>query len=247
MKEFLGVRITLPVAAYIMAHLCVACAVPLEPEDGHDSCPPCLGLEHLRESLKDSACMNCSLRPWALRVARLAERENRATANDPSALMRLPPNQPGRSGRHRHDGAAAIGAPPKKKARGGLAAKVDRLAAVMEQMRSLLLALQPGTGQGLAGLQPGPPSPQFDDALSLAASANHFNEVMTEGDASHILDEASCLSAQGSLQGAADTSMAAVLRMALARLQLDAAQTESAQASATLPRTHSPSLLQRRT
>ncbi|CAL8339408.1 unnamed protein product [Boreogadus saida] len=55
---------------------------------------------------------------------------------------------------------------------------------------------------------------------------------MTEGDASHTLDEASCSSAQGSLQGAADTSMAAVLRTALAHLQLDAAQTESAQASA---------------
>ncbi|CAL8329504.1 unnamed protein product [Gadus morhua 'NCC'] len=102
----------------------------------------------------------------------------------------------------------------------------------MEQIRSLLLALQPGTGQGLAGQQPGPPPSQFDDALSLAASANLFNEVMTEGDAFHTLDEASCSSAQGSLQGAADTSMAAVLRTALARLQLDAAQTESAQASA---------------
>ncbi|CAL8254546.1 unnamed protein product [Boreogadus saida] len=210
-----------------MAHLCVACAAPLEPEDGHDSCPPCLGLEHLRESLTDSACMNCSLLPWVLRVARLAELENRAAANDPSALMSLPPKQPGRSGRH--DGAAAMGAPPKKKARGGLAARVDGLASDMEQIRSLLLALQPGTGQGL---QPGPPSSQFDDALSLAASANLFNEVMTEGNASHTLDESSCSSEQGSLQGAADTSMAAVLRTALARLQLDAAQTESAQASA---------------
>ena len=176
--------------------------------------------------------MNCSLLPWVLRVARLAELENRAAASDPSALMSLPPNQPGRSGRRRHDGAAAMGAPPKKKARGGLAARVDGLASDMEQIRSLLLALQPGTGQGLARLQPGPPSSQFDDALSLAASANLFNEAMTEGDASHTLDEASCSSAQGSLQGAADTSMAAVLRTALARLQLDAAQTESAQASA---------------
>ncbi|CAL8240246.1 unnamed protein product [Gadus morhua 'NCC'] len=116
-----------------------------------------------------------------------------------------------------------MGAPPKKKARGGLASKVEGLAADMEQMRSLLLALQPGTGQGLAGLLPGPPPSQFDDALSLADSANLFNEVMTEGDASHILDEASCSSAKSSLQGAADTSMAALLRMALAHLQLDAA------------------------
>ncbi|CAL8347638.1 unnamed protein product [Gadus morhua 'NCC'] len=149
--------------------------------------------------------------------------------------MSLPPSQPGRSGRQRHDGA-----PPKKKTRGGLAARVDGLASDMEQIRSLLLALQPGTGQGLGRLQPGPPSSQFDDALSLAASANLFNEAMTEGDASHTLDEASCSSAQGSLQGAADTSMAAVLRTALACLQLDAAQTESAQASAFFRRNPAP-------
>ncbi|CAL8240070.1 unnamed protein product [Gadus morhua 'NCC'] len=58
---------------------------------------------------------------------------------------------------------------------------------------------------------------------------------MTEGNASHTLDEASCSSAQGSLQGAADTSMAAVLRTALARLQLDAAQTDRASGSGSPP------------
>ncbi|CAL8255682.1 unnamed protein product [Boreogadus saida] len=63
---------------------------------------------------------------------------------------------------------------------------------------------------------------------------------MTEGDASHTLDEASCSSAQGSLQGATDTSMAAVLWTALAHLQLDAAQTESAQASALFRRNPVP-------
>ncbi|CAL8236507.1 unnamed protein product, partial [Boreogadus saida] len=40
--------------------------------------------------------------------------------------------------------------------------------------------------------------------------------------------------------GSADTSMAAVMRMALARLQLDAAQTESAQASAFVRRNPAP-------
>ncbi|CAL8363362.1 unnamed protein product [Boreogadus saida] len=52
---------------------------------------------------------------------------------------------------------------------------------------------------------------------------------MIEGDPSHILDEASCSSAQSSLQGATDTSGGgghAELRMALARLQLDTPQTE---------------------
>ena len=68
--------------------------------------------------------------------------------------------------------------PPKKKARGRLSPKVDRLVSDMEPMKLLLLALQPGTGRGLAGLQPDPPledTPLLDDALSLADSANFFN------------------------------------------------------------------------
>ncbi|KAK0134683.1 hypothetical protein N1851_029697 [Merluccius polli] len=211
-----------------MAHLCAACAAPLEPEDGHDNCPPCLGLEHLREGLTDGACMNCRPLPWALRLDRLAEVEQRAITGDPSLLTGLPQNLPGRS-RPRHGGAAAKGAPPRKKARGELSSKVDQLAADMEHMKSLLLALQPGTGRGQAGLQPDPPledGPPLDDALSLAASASFFNEASTEDDASHTLGEASCSSAQGSLQGAADTSMAGIMRGALARLGLDAPQTD---------------------
>ena len=133
-----------------MAHLLVTCTAPLEPEDGHDSCPPCLGLEHLREGLTPSACMNCSPLPWALRLARLAGVEQRAIADDPSVLTGLPQHLPGRS-RLQHGGAAAKGAPPRKKARDGLSSKVDQLASDMEQMKSLLLALQPGTGRELAG------------------------------------------------------------------------------------------------
>ncbi|KAK0139592.1 hypothetical protein N1851_023527 [Merluccius polli] len=172
--------------------------------------------------------MNCRPLPWALRLDRLAEMEQRAIAGDPSLLTGLPQNLPGRS-RPRHGGAAANGAPPRKKARGELSSKVDQLAADMEHMKSLLLALQPGTGRGQAGLQPDPPledGPPLDDALSLAASASFFNEASTEDDASHTLGEASCSSAQGSLQGAADTSMAGIMRGALARLGLDAPQTD---------------------
>ena len=67
---------------------------------------------------------------------------------------------------------------PKKKARDRLSSKVDRLVSDMEPMKLLLLALQPGTGRGLAGLQRDPPledTPLLDDALSLADSANFFN------------------------------------------------------------------------
>ena len=227
-----------------MTHLCVACAAPLEPEDGHDNCPPCLGLEHLREGLTDGACMNCRPLPWALRRERLAGVE-RVIPDDPSILTEPPQGRlPGRS-RLRHGGAAAKGAPPRKKARGGLSSKVDQLASDMEQMKSLLLALQPGTGRGLAELQPDPPLDlpldlPVDDALSLTASANFFNEVSLEDDASHTLGEASCSSAQSSLQGAADTSMAGVMRIALARLGLDAPQTDPGRASAFFRRNPAP-------
>ncbi|CAL8370071.1 unnamed protein product [Gadus morhua 'NCC'] len=117
--------------------------------------------------------------------------------------------------------------------RDGLSSKVDQLASDMEQMKSLLLALQPGTGRGLAGLQPDPPLedvPLLDDALSLTASANFFNKDSFEDDASHMLGEAS--SAQSSLQGAEDNSMAGLMRVALACLGLDALQTDRGQASA---------------
>ena len=51
---------------------------------------------------------------------------------------------------------------------------MDRLAADMEQMKLLLLALQPGAGVGATSLLPGPPlvaAPLLEDAMSLAASA----------------------------------------------------------------------------
>ena len=118
---------------------------------------------------------------------------------------------------------------------------MDQLASDMEQMKSLLLALQPGTGRGLAGLQPDPPLedvPLLDDALSLTASANFFNKDSFEDDASHMLGEAS--SAQSSLQGAEDNSMAGLMRVALACLGLDALQTDRGQASAFFRRKPGP-------
>ena len=49
----------------------------LQAEDGHDQCPACLGVEHLREAVSGNPCMNCSFMPHALRLARLAEVEGR--------------------------------------------------------------------------------------------------------------------------------------------------------------------------
>ncbi|CAL8254943.1 unnamed protein product [Boreogadus saida] len=35
----------------LSAHSCVACMASLQVEDGHDQCPACLGVEHLREAV----------------------------------------------------------------------------------------------------------------------------------------------------------------------------------------------------
>ena len=78
----------------------------------------------------------------------------------------------------------------------------------------------------------------MDDALSPAASANFFNEDSFEDDASHTLGEASL--AQSSLQGAEDTSMAGITRVTLARLGLDAPQTDPGQGSAFFRRNLAP-------
>jgi hypothetical protein len=61
----------------LSAHSCVACMASLQAEDGHDQCPACLGVEHLREAVSDNPRMNCSFMPHALRLARLAEVEGR--------------------------------------------------------------------------------------------------------------------------------------------------------------------------
>ncbi|KAK5935151.1 hypothetical protein CgunFtcFv8_020537 [Champsocephalus gunnari] len=54
---------------------CNTCMASLQPEDGHDLCPSCLGLEHLREGLSEDPCMNCTIMPRAVRAARLAKVE----------------------------------------------------------------------------------------------------------------------------------------------------------------------------
>ncbi|XP_010787194.1 extracellular calcium-sensing receptor-like [Notothenia coriiceps] len=74
-----------------------------------------------------------------------------------------------------------------------------------------------------ASVPPAPPSvaaPLYEDALSLAASANLSNEEVED---EVPLEEASLSSAQGSLQGVKDDSMAAIIRTASLILASDEA------------------------
>ena len=128
-----------------------------------------------------------------------------------------------------------MGAPPRKRAKGELASKVDRLSSDMVRIQELLLTLQPGAGGGVADVQPDPSledGPNMDDALSLVASANLFNERVTEDGTSITVGETSYSSARSSGHSTECTPMGAVICTALARLGLDAPQADLAQPSA---------------
>ncbi|XP_074505795.1 uncharacterized protein LOC141775954 [Sebastes fasciatus] len=167
---------------------------PLLATDGHEECPTCLGVVHLREGLSDSQCMNCSFMPRELKIARLAELEEQLECQLPLSGV------PSRSGRRR---APPEGAPPTKKARkvDCLATKVDTLTSEFAEIKALLLNLQPGR---VNATQPTPPG-WDEDALSTRASCSQFCEDRPgQGElvaSSHASDTCSQQSGSGSRAG----------------------------------------------
>ncbi|CAL8292261.1 unnamed protein product [Arctogadus glacialis] len=157
----------------------------LQIEDGHDLCPSCLGLGHLKEGLSDDPCMNCSFMPRAVRVARLAEVEQRLGLVSSPEL--LPPAQrpnPAQDGRSKRRAAVTAGPTSRKKVReSGLASKVGQLTVELEGMKCLFLAFQAGTGAGEPGALAPPAATleQEEGVLSLAASAAEFAEYEPDG------------------------------------------------------------------
>ncbi|XP_037627453.1 uncharacterized protein LOC119489291 [Sebastes umbrosus] len=210
---------------------------PLLATDGHDECPTCLGVVHLREGLSDSQCMNCSFMPRELKIARLAELEEQLEFQLP--LSGVPSNA--RSGRRR---APPKGAPPTKKARkvDCLATKVDTLTSEFAEIKALLLNLQPGRVNATQNDSPQAMTPTplrwDEDALSTRASCSQFCEDRPgQGElvaSSHASDTCSQQSGSGSRANSesAPATVKPVVRMALARLGLDEAPTAGTSSSA---------------
>lgn len=141
---------------------------------------------------------------------------------------------PAQTTRSKRWATEAAGAPSKKQAKSvKLSSKVDLLTAELAQMKSLLLALHSSAGTEDAGTPTPPMAESFseEDAVSMAASATLFNEYNVE-EPSHASGLGSRSSAHISSDGMGDSSMGAIIRMALARLQLDIWQPESAPANA---------------
>lgn len=202
-------------------HCCASCAASLQADDGHDLCPACLGLDHLREGLSENPCMNCSYMSRALRVARLAQL---TSDGDPS-----PPGEAAPPRRARRRGEPTT-APPKKKAKSdsALSSKVERLSAELAEMKSLLQLRQSDTVSEEAGasVQDMPVLNREDDVLSLAASASQFFDEYdgAASHTSHVSEVGSFSPSHSSLSDAGDDSMQSVLRMALERLHVDVPQ-----------------------
>lgn len=212
------------------AHSCVACGVALDCGDGHDLCPTCLGLDHLREALSDNPCMNCSYMSRAVRVARLSQLSPTDVADLPSGQGQLPP--PRRSKRL-CEPAATSTAPKKKKNKSDkdLSSKVEQLSAELDAMRSLFRTHRMDAARPEAEF-PSPSMPvlaQEEDAISLAASASHFHD---EGGAqSSRASESGSFSSAQSLASDADSSMQDVMRQALGCLHLDIPQPDQTEPS----------------
>lgn len=92
---------------------------------------------HLQEALTDEACMNCSIMPWSVRLARLAQLE------PPTSQTALSTEAPAQ----KRSGTLCRVCVPAKRSKAALrdklSSKVDPWAADMEQMKKLLMNIQP--------------------------------------------------------------------------------------------------------
>ncbi|MEQ2183524.1 hypothetical protein GOODEAATRI_033562, partial [Goodea atripinnis] len=128
-----------PSVHWVMDNLCCAsCSAPLQPEDGHDMCPPCLGVDHLREALSDHACVL----PRAVRLARLSSVEQPVDWTVSVQQDPLPLGQGAASTkRSAEDVPLASGRRAKRHGPPGLSSRVDQLSTELARMKALLQSL----------------------------------------------------------------------------------------------------------
>ena len=219
-----------------MDSICTGCSARLAPDDGHDTCPPCLGLAHLRQALTDEACSNCSCLPYTARAARLAAVEDEFL--DCSGMPSLSPVE----GHHKRRATSTAPRDPKRQRQEAdpLSQKVDTLAAEFAQIKALLLNLQPNAVAAATAAAPAAAAPPHhgaravlhEDAISIAASDSLFTEGYAEhessggegGTHSPHRSESSSLGTEGEVpqEPGSDLIMARqAIQLALSRLGLD--------------------------
>ncbi|XP_057701544.1 uncharacterized protein LOC130921537 [Corythoichthys intestinalis] len=191
------------------SHCCVACGSLLGPSDTLNRCAACCGLSDDPRGGFADVCSSPS--PVVL--------------GGPSASETRPPSGLRRSKRRGPSAPPSGPRPKRSKVDELLASDVERLRREVAELRSLLGDRPPG--DSAAAFDPRSPGmPDLDleaDAVSLAASASMFHDDV--GESAFVPSElGSSSSALGSSAGSPDASILAVLRGALARLQLDLPQ-----------------------
>ncbi|MEQ2164807.1 hypothetical protein GOODEAATRI_010479 [Goodea atripinnis] len=205
---------------------CASCSAPLQPEDGHDMCPPCLGVDHLREALSDNACSYCSVLTRAVLLARLSSVEHPVDWTVSVQQDPLPLGQ-GVASTKRSAEDVPLARRAKRRGPPGLSCRVDQLSTELAQMKALLQSLWADGGRS----EPSPPeqggsSHCEDDVISVAASGTLFREAFLE-----FGSWTSGLGSGASLGGAGEPVSAAI-KTALGRLQLDVHLAQPAPSSA---------------
>lgn len=139
------------------AAYCSRCLSGMDMLDGHDLCPPCLGMEHLKEALSNP-CPECSIMPVELRQQRLASVCSLTSGALPASVR-----SSGSKRKHVHgdDGGQPK---PKRKTSSALAKRMDELSATVQQLQTLLAnATAPATAEARAEPTTGDVSlPAFD-------------------------------------------------------------------------------------
>ena len=151
--------------------MCSSCDNRLQVEDGHDLCPKCLGVGHLREALTDP-CMNCGILPLGVREARLREVENLLFQPDaPPSGVPLPvgkKRKPNRTTPKRKRAVESMATAPHRQEMEDLRAEVERLKAMVARPAPVVPLHQEDWGEDYEAVEA--------DAMSIGASNTMFRD-----------------------------------------------------------------------
>ncbi|KAI7805569.1 putative disrupted in schizophrenia 1 protein-like [Triplophysa rosa] len=113
---------------------CKLCPNNLLPDKGHEFCPSCLGIQHLKDALTDP-CVHYSLLPLWERRLRLAEL-------DPNSTVHIRQADPAAQRIKKCCASTTTRAPPSKKKETALSKTVAVLSSEMAKLKRLLHSLQ---------------------------------------------------------------------------------------------------------
>ena len=181
-------------------------------EDGHQLCPSCLGIGHLREALTDP-CMDCGILPLSVREARLQEVEGllQASTSGTPAVVPAGWNAKRKRGSRGHSSrkkTATATAAVARHEMEDLRAEIERLKAMVQAppvpppaVQQQPAVLQPqAVQQPLAVEQPPPPPPQ----AAQEPEGNGEEPVLDYNDESSDDDDAMSTRASNSMFFGAD-------------------------------------------